>query len=212
MIHKFELCERFFVYDEQSGALSEISQVAFELLEYINSAMESPDVPSAVRYSMAKYDSALVKKEYEKLYALQNEGKLFSEAVLPGGICAGDDDAEPDAVFSFGDEGFFDEVVRLADEGKNRILALPDGVTEDGVLDIIGNYEKMAEEVVFRAFDGCPFTFVPFEMKTDENNSNCPDCWARRYCCTHDSGSVLCELEKKRVECALWVQNELKNM
>ena len=77
MIHKFELCERFFVYDEQSGALSEISQVAFELLEYINSAMESPDVPSAVRYSMAKYDSALVKKEYEKLYALQNEGKLF---------------------------------------------------------------------------------------------------------------------------------------
>ncbi len=79
MVHSFKIGGRRLAFDSASGELFEFGELAYKMLDYIGLPMPK-DCPSALRYDLAKYDSAAIEETYDELYALAKAGKIFVEA------------------------------------------------------------------------------------------------------------------------------------
>lgn len=77
MIHTFKKGKERYVCDLASGQISLVSALQFKMLSYLRPPL-TPELPTSLRYDLAKYDSGSVEDAYEGLYALFEEGKLFS--------------------------------------------------------------------------------------------------------------------------------------
>lgn len=77
MIHVYRLGGERFVFDRGSGSVSTVTALQYKMLSYLKPPL-TPDLPTSLRYDLAKYDSGMVEDAYEGLYALYEEGKLFS--------------------------------------------------------------------------------------------------------------------------------------
>ncbi len=66
-----------YVYDEGSGTKTAVSALEYKMLGYIKPPM-TKDLPTYLRYDLAKYDSGSVEEAYTRLYQLYSEGKIFS--------------------------------------------------------------------------------------------------------------------------------------
>ncbi len=86
MIFQFKSSGERYVYDSGSGEVSAISALQYKMLSYIKPPL-SEDLPTALRYDLAKYDGGAVSEAYDGLYALYSEGKLFSEDSDAPDVC-----------------------------------------------------------------------------------------------------------------------------
>ena len=83
MLHYFKQGTERIALDSASGAVHVLSALAYKMLPYMNDPPEK-DCPSALRYELAKYDSADIEEAYSELYSLYENGTLFSKDVLDG--------------------------------------------------------------------------------------------------------------------------------
>lgn len=77
MIHTFKNGKDRYVCDIPSGQVSIVSALQYKMLSYLKPPL-SPELPTSLRYDLAKYDSGSVEDAYGGLYALYEAGKLFS--------------------------------------------------------------------------------------------------------------------------------------
>lgn len=82
MIHTFKKGGERFVYDRGSGKVNQISALQFKMLSYLKPPL-TEDLPTALRYDLAKYDGGMVEDAYAALYSLFLCGQLFSEDAAP---------------------------------------------------------------------------------------------------------------------------------
>lgn len=78
MVHSFKLGGHRWAYDSGSRTLHILDELAFKMLDYIELPMPK-DCPSALRYDLAKYDSAAIDDTYAELYKLYIDGSLYSD-------------------------------------------------------------------------------------------------------------------------------------
>lgn len=78
MIFQFKKSGERYVYDSGSGEISSVSALQYKMLSYVKPPL-TEDLPTALRYDLAKYDGGAVSEAYDGLYELYVEGKLFSE-------------------------------------------------------------------------------------------------------------------------------------
>ena len=78
MTHTFRKNGERFVCDTGSGTVSTVSALQYKMLTYIKPPL-TPDLPTSLRYDLAKYDGGAVEDAYTGLYALYEAGKLFSD-------------------------------------------------------------------------------------------------------------------------------------
>ena len=78
MVHTFKFGGQRIAYDSVSGLTLPLSELAYKMLDYIELPM-AKECSSALRYDLAKFDSAAISETYDMLYALYRDGKLFAE-------------------------------------------------------------------------------------------------------------------------------------
>lgn len=78
MVFQFKKSGERYVYDSGSGEVSAVSALQYKMLSYIKPPL-TEDLPTSLRYDLAKYDGGAVSEAYDGLYRLYSEGKLFSE-------------------------------------------------------------------------------------------------------------------------------------
>lgn len=77
MIFQFKKSKERYVYDSGSGVVSSLSALQYKMLSYVAPPL-GEELPTALRYDLAKFDGGAVSEAYEGLYKLYSEGKLFS--------------------------------------------------------------------------------------------------------------------------------------
>ncbi len=78
MVHYFKLAGQRMVLDCASGYTAAVDEIAYKMLAYLTLPLPA-DCPSAIRYDMAKYDSALVDKTYQRILADHKAGMLYTD-------------------------------------------------------------------------------------------------------------------------------------
>ena len=78
MVHYFKLAGTRLVLDEASGYTAAVDEITYKMLAYLTLPLPN-DCPSAIRYDMAKYDSALVGKTYREILEMHRAGKLYTD-------------------------------------------------------------------------------------------------------------------------------------
>ena len=76
MLTLFKHNAKKYAYDTVCGSLSVLSALEYRMLEAICPPME-PSCPTALRYELAKYDSADVEDSYDALYEKALNGEIF---------------------------------------------------------------------------------------------------------------------------------------
>lgn len=218
MVHTFKFGGQRIAYDSVSGLVLPLSELAYKMLDYIELPM-AKECSSALRYDLAKYDSAAISATYDELYALYRDGKLFAEgdenvpayggaAVKLGGtLCTR---ANPNIL---------DIAKALADAGEDvtlSIVSAPEGnsgFTDEDVPMLAKAFEKLAREQVKRArgdVDGKPFTAFGHCCAAVHDEEACASCWASKLCTLPSPHSAMCELERKRLECVMMCETAAK--
>lgn len=212
MVHTFKFGGQRIAYDSVSGLTLPLSELAYKMLDYIELPM-AKECSSALRYDLAKFDSAAIGETYDMLYALYRDGKLFAEGELDeasdvGGAAV----ALGDVICGRSDPHILDRVKVLADEGKDvvlRIVDAPEGIaafTDEEIATVAKELEKIAKEQSKRArgaIDGVKFkAFVPLEP-AEHTDEACAHCWANKLCTLSAPRRSMCELECKRAECVM---------
>ena len=85
MVYLFKVNGERYVYDEGSGNVSSVTALQYKMISYIKPPL-GEDLPTALRYDLAKYDGGAVTDAYEGLYELFSEGKLYSDCKNDGGV------------------------------------------------------------------------------------------------------------------------------
>lgn len=85
MIYIFKANGERFVYDEGSSSVSALTALQYKMISYITPPMKE-DLPTSLRYDLAKYDGGAVTDAYEGLYELYSEGKLYSDTENDNGV------------------------------------------------------------------------------------------------------------------------------
>jgi len=212
MVHTFKFGGQRMAYDSVSGFSLPLSELAYKMLDYIELPM-AKECSSALRYDLAKFDSAAISETYNMFYKLYSEGKLFAEGDI------GSDATYGGAVITIGDKllardnpHVLDTVKAMVDEDKDvtvRIIPAPEGVaafTDEELPAVIKELEKLAKEQTKRAkgkIDGKPFNaFVKLDA-AEHTDEVCAHCWANKLCSLTEPGKAVCELECKRAECVM---------
>lgn len=214
MVHTFKFGGQRIAYDSVSGLVLPLSELAYKMLDYIEFPMAS-ECSSALRYDLAKYDSADVSQTYDELYALYCEGKLFAE---------GEDEAldaqNGGAAIRIGDTvcgrdagSVFDTLIDLADRDESvdvDIVCAPEGVspyTDADMPTVLKDLEKIAKTQVKRkrTDEGKPFCAFSSKPACEHRDQTCKSCWAVKLCALQVPHNIMCELERKRIECVMMV-------
>lgn len=86
MVRTFRKNGERFVCDTGSGEVTPISALQYKMLTYVKPPL-TEELPTSLRYDLAKYDGGAVEDAYAGLYALYEAGKLFSDRT--DGCCDG---------------------------------------------------------------------------------------------------------------------------
>ena len=82
MIHKYQLNGYNIVLDVHSGAVHSVDELTYNLLDYIENEKPTKECPQkAIDELKGKYDEADIKDAYNDIYALYEDGELFTEDV-----------------------------------------------------------------------------------------------------------------------------------
>ena len=219
MVHTFKFGGQRIAYDNVSGLVLPLSELAYKMLDYIELPMPK-ECSSALRYDLAKYDSAAIGETYRELYALYRDGKLFAEGERNNSLMYGGAAIKVgDTLCTRADPHIFDIVKRLADDGEDVSLSIVDSpenvpaFTEEDIPTIARQLEKIAKEQVKRAAgktDARPFTAFEKRLSTIHKDDSCAGCWAYKLCSLTSPQNAKCELEKKRIECVMLCETASK--
>lgn len=213
MVHSFKFGGQRIAYDSVSGAVIPLSELAFKMLDYIELPMQK-DCPSALRYDLAKFDSAAISDTYDEMYALYREGKLFADnaAEHPDAV-EGAALAVGEMLVTHGNLRLLDPAKEMADAGKDVTIAVvsaPDAasaLTEDDLPALMKEMEKLSKEQAKRAQgEGVPFTAFARHDVGDHDDPVCVGCWAKKLCSLSAPHGVMCQLERKRAECVMMTE------
>ncbi len=221
MVHSFKLGGRRIAYDSASGSLHLFGELAYKMLDYIELPMPK-DCPSALRYDLAKYDSAAIDETYEELVTLYRAGALYgaeeaftaSEEPLPwNGFVLRLADG---SVISHDNPSLLERALALAEAGEDTDIGLVIDAAGEGEAPLeesdfpalFKECEKLAKEQIART--GSDRSFIAFKLDACDGEQTfpvCRGCWARKLCGLPTCGERLCELERKCIECALAAEN-----
>ena len=214
MVHSFKFGGQRVAYDSVSGAVIPLSELAFKMLDYIQLPMPK-DCPSALRYDLAKFDSAAISDTYDEMYALYKEGKLFAEntAEHPDTVAGGMLAVGAKCV-THADPHVLDAAKAMADAGEDVTVTVAsaenaaDALTEDDLPALLKELEKLSKEQIKRARGegGAPFTAFKRGAGPSHNDPVCINCWAKKLCTLGAPHGVMCELERKCAECVMMVE------
>lgn len=212
MVHTFKFGGQRIAYDNVSGLVLPLSELAFKMLDYIELPM-AKECSSALRYDLAKYDSKAIGETYDMLYALYRDGKLFAEGVgsATDAVLHGAAIKLGDTVCTREDINLRDRLEALIAEGADvtlSVISAPENAvpfTGADIPTLSRELEKIAKEQVKRARlipDKPCKVFVPLEPVSHEDEC-CAECWANKLCSIAEPHNAMCELERKRIECQM---------
>ncbi len=213
MVHSFKFGGQRIAYDSVSGAVIPLSELAFKMLDYIELPMPK-DCPSALRYDLAKFDSAAISDTYDQMYALYKEGKLFADTEAePSDMQNGAALAVGDKLITHDTPNLLEIAKKLADDGEDTSLSVVSAVddksaiTDDDLAIILKEMEKLSKEQKKRnrGEGGKPFCAFKEINAVAKSDAVCVGCWARKLCALNAPHGVKCELERKRIECVMMV-------
>ncbi len=213
MVHSFKFGGQRIAYDSVSGAVIPLSELAFKMLDYIELPMPK-DCPSALRYDLAKFDSAAISDTYDQMYALYKEGKLFADSAAEQPAAAsGAAIAIGGALITHQAPGLLELAKAMADEGKDvslSVVSAPDpesALGEDDLAPLMKEMEKLSKEQIKRARGegGKPFSAFARCAAVSKDDAVCVGCWAKKLCSLTSPHGVKCDLERKRIECVMMV-------
>ena len=219
MVHTFKFSGQRMAYDSVSGLTLPLSELAYKMLDYIELPMPK-ECSSALRYDLAKFDSTAVSETYGELYTLYSEGKLFAEEKTEDKCtCGGAVVAVGDRLCCGDDPHVLDMAKELAECGCDtavRVIYAPCGVTaisEEELPSVLKELEKLCREQIKRAkgeIEGKPFTAFARCAPSAHTEKSCVGCWANKLCSLDAPMSIMCELEKKRIECVMMCENAVQ--
>ena len=204
MVHSFKLGGHRLAYDSGSGTLHILDELAFKMLDYIELPMPK-DCPSALRYDLAKYDSAAIDDTYAELYKLYIDGKLYSDDKTA------DDAVSPEAaggaLLTNGTEILASHanphMPASLDEYVGKLEITPadsDALTEEDVSALIKELDRAAKPFVAAKRN-------PFAEKEAFAHS-CENCWAKNICSLKCKSASLCALECRRLDYQLTLNRD----
>ena len=205
MVHSFKLGGHRWAYDSGSRSLHILDELAFKMLDYIELPMPK-DCPSALRYDLAKYDSAAIDDTYAELYKLYIDGSLYSDdrtddsSVCPieaGGALITDGKSvlasHSNPHIQPLDEYVGKlEIVPAENDASNSEAPKGDALKEDDAAALIKELDRAAKPFVADKRN-------PFAQK-EAFAHNCDGCWAKDICSLKCKSAALCLLERRRLE------------
>ncbi len=212
MVHTFKIGGHRIAYDSVSGYMLPLSELTYKMLDYITLPMPE-ECSSALRYDLAKYDSADIRNEYKRVYELYRDGKLFAPDNAEDGEYNGAVIMLGDTVVNRDNPGLMEAVEKLAAANKDCTIRIQSATAADSAFSAmdVAKLDKVFTELaklqIHRSKAGDTsvkaFTKVDAVCHTDET---CKFCWAKKLCSQNVPGAVVCELEKKRIECTMAVE------
>ncbi len=212
MVHTFKIGGHRIAYDSVSGYMLPLSELTYKMLDYITLPMPE-ECSSALRYDLAKFDSADIRKEYNRVYELYREGKLFAQDNEENGDYNGAVIMLGETVVNRDCSGLMETVEKLAEENKDCTLRIKSATAADSAFSAVDVakldklFTELAKLQIHRTKAGD--TSVNIFTKVDavcHNDEACKFCWAKKLCSQNVPGAVVCELEKKRIECTMAVE------
>lgn len=215
MVHSFKLGGHRWAYDSGSRTLHILDELMFKMLDYIELPMPK-DCPSALRYDLAKYDSAAIDDTYAELYKLYIDGSLYSDdrtddsSVCP--IEAGG------ALITDGKSvlaSHSNPHIQSLDEYVGKLEIVPAHSGADSKTDNKSDSDALNEEdatALIKELDRAAKPFVaekrnPFAQK-EAFAHNCDGCWAKDICSLKCKSAALCLLERRRLEYQLVLNHD----
>ena len=205
MVHSFKLGGHRWAYDSGSRTLHILDELAFKMLDYIELPMPK-DCPSALRYDLAKYDSAAIDDTYAELYKLYIDGSLYSDdqtddsSVCPieaGGALITDGKSvlasHSNPHIQPLDEYVGKlEIVPAENDASNSEAPKGDALNEEDATALLKELDRAAKPFVAEKRN-------PFAQKEAFAHS-CDGCWAKDICSLKCKSAALCLLERRRLE------------
>ncbi len=212
MVHSFKFGGKRVAYDSVSGAVIPLSELAFKMLDYIVLPMPQ-DCPSALRYDLAKFDSAAISDTYDMLYALYKDGKLFARNVDEAETIDGAAISVGDMLVTHKNLQLLESAKALADADKDTTLSIvrteeaDKALIADDLPTLYKEMEKLSKEQIRRANgEGKPLAAFKRTAAYEHKDAICVGCWAKKLCSLPAPHGVMCELERKRAECVMMVE------
>ena len=213
MVHSFKLGGHRWAYDSGSRTLHILDELAFKRLDYIELPMPK-DCPSALRYDLAKYDSAAIDDTYAELYKLYIDGSLYSDdrtddsSVCPieaGGALITDGKSvlasHSNPHIQPLDEYVGKlEIVPAENDASNSEAPKGDALNEEDATALIKELDRAAKPFVAEKRN-------PFAPKEAFAHS-CDGCWAKNICSLKCKSAALCLLERRRLEYQLVLNHD----
>lgn len=205
MVHSFKLGGHRWAYDSGSRTLHILDELMFKMLDYIELPMPK-DCPSALRYDLAKYDSAAIDDTYAELYKLYIDGSLYSDdrtddsSVCPieaGGALITDGKSvlasHSNPHIQPLDEYVGKlEIVPAENDASNSEAPKGDALNEEDATALLKELDRAAKPFVAEKRN-------PFALKEAFAHS-CDGCWAKNICSLKCKSAALCLLERRRLE------------
>ena len=213
MVHSFKLGGHRWAYDSGSRTLHILDELAFKMLDYIELPMPK-DCPSALRYDLAKYDSAAIDDTYAELYKLYIDGSLYSDdqtddsSVCPieaGGALITDGKSvlasHSNPHIQPLDEYVGKlEIVPAENDASNSEVPKGDALNEEDAIALLKELDRAAKPFVAEKRN-------PFAQKEAFAHS-CDGCWAKDICSLKCKSAALCLLERRRLEYQLALNHD----
>ncbi len=215
MVHTFKIGGHRIAYDSVSGYVLPLSELTFKMLDYITLPMPA-ECSSALRYDLAKYDSAEIREEYSRIYELYRDGKLFAEDEEENHEYDGAVIMLGDTVINSGGPDLVETVERLAAGNKDCTLRIRTAHSGEGAFsanDLPKLEKALVELAKLQLRRGRTDGEAPVKVFTkleaaEHTDDKCKFCWAKRLCSESEPHNVICELEKKRIECRMITDSE----
>ena len=213
MVHSFKLGGHRWAYDSGSRTLHILDELMFKMLDYIELPMPK-DCPSALRYDLAKYDSAAIDDTYAELYKLYIDGSLYSDdrtddsSVCPieaGGALITDGKSvlasHSNPHIQPLDEYVGKlEIVPAENDASNSEAPKGDALNEEDATALLKELDRAAKPFVAEKRN-------PFAQKEAFAHS-CDGCWAKDICSLKCKSAALCILERRRLEYQLVLNHD----
>lgn len=184
MLHLFKVGTKQLLLDTDRALLYTLDELEAGILKSLDEPLPE-NCPSSLRYSLAKYDSATVTRAYSTVLAISRGDTSTGKSIRFDNINTG---SAALAEYSADAPELAKTVLALA-ATHDVIDAKPvgDGIPNDA---LAREYEKLARELYKRSHLGKPFVFVPFTLTREDIAAP----------------SSLSDIERRRVECALFSQ------
>ena len=179
MLYTYKLGSKHIAFDSDKLKIFALSELEWQISDFVKDDMP-PVCPSALRYSLAKYDSAAIDAAYARVYAINSGNEAGKDIAFDSAS-----DFTPCVTRS---QSIFKDVVALADAGHKSISIELDGDIDTAAICL--EYEKLAREIYKRIRQSRAFVLREFLLTKKDI----------------EAYALLSVTDKKRVECALLLQ------